>query len=92
MDIWKLLSLAIRCLALANLAAIASVLYTDASRQTALKVMWAFRASVIVLLLLLPVDYLVRRSRKANLNGIIFNAALTLLLLLVWFAISAATF
>jgi hypothetical protein len=89
---WKPFSLFIRSLALANLALMVGVMSTHASRPTAIKVFWAFRISAVVLLLLEPVDYFLRRSSGAKQRGTILNVALTVLMLVVWLAVSAAAF
>ena len=92
MEKWKAVALIIRCLVVANLALIAGVLLLHGSRPIAIKVFWAFRMSALALLLLVPTEYILRRSRGAKWQGLILDAFLSLLMFGVWFIVSAATF
>lgn len=92
MEKWKAVSLIIRCLVLANLALIAGVLFLHGSRPIAIKVFLAFRVSALALLLLVPMEYILRRTRGAKWHGLILDALLSVLMFGVWFTISAASF
>ncbi len=92
MEKWKAVALTIRFLVVANLALIAGVLLFHGSRPTAIKVFWAFRVSALALLLLVPMEYILRRARGTKWHGLILDALLAVLMFGVWFAVSAATF
>jgi hypothetical protein len=92
MEKWKAVSLGIMSLAVANLTATAGVLFFHFSRPIALKVFLVFRVSAIALLLLLPVEYLLRRMQGEEYGPLVFNVVLVVLMFCFWFIIAAATF
>jgi hypothetical protein len=92
MEKWKTVSWIIRCLVVANLALIAGVLLFHGSRPTAIKVFWAFRASALALLLLVPTEFILRRARGATGYGLILDTLLMVVMFGTWLTISAATF
>jgi hypothetical protein len=92
MEKWKAISLIIRCLVVANLAFIAGVLLFHGSRPIAIKVFWVFRASTLALLLLVPTEFVLRRTRGAKGHGLILDMVLMVVMFGVWLTLSAATF
>jgi len=92
MEKWKTVSWIIRCLVGANLALIAGVLLFHASRLAATKVFWVFRASALALLLLVPTEFILRRTRRATGYGLILDTLLMVVMFGTWLTISAATF
>ena len=92
MEKWKAVSLSITSLAVANLIALAGIFLLHLSRPTALRVLLVFRVSAIALLLLIPVEFLLRRKRGEEFGPAVFNAVLVMLMFCVWFVIAAATF
>lgn len=92
MDKWKVISLTIRCLVVANLALIAGTLFGHASRPVAMKVFWAFKVCSLALLFLVPAEYILRRAKGARPHGLILDALLSALMFGIWFVISAAAF
>jgi len=81
----------IRILVVANLAAIVGVFFFG-SRPLALKVLMVFRASALALLLLVPMEYMLRREKGESRTGLILDVVLAAAIFVVWFAINAATF
>lgn len=92
MEKWKTVSWIIRCLVVANLALIAGVLLFHGSRPTAIKIFWAFRASALALLLLVPTELILRRTRGATGYGLLLDALLMVVMFATWLTISAAPF
>ena len=92
MQKWKAVSWGITSLAVANLTAMALVFLLHFSRPTAIKVILVFRVSAKALLLLIPIEFLLRRRQGEEYGPVIFNAALVVLMFCVWFVIAAATF
>jgi len=92
MEKWRFVSLTIRYLVLANIALIAGVLFVHASKPIAVKAFWAFRVCSLVLLVLLPAEYMLRRAAGARRQGLILDTLLSVLMFGIWFTISAATF
>ena len=92
MEKWKTVSLIIRCLGAANLALITGVLLLHGSRPMAIKVFWVFRASALALLLLVPTEYILRRTRGAKDSRLILDTVLMVVMFGVWLTISASTF
>jgi hypothetical protein len=92
MERWKTVSWVIRCLVFANLALIAGVLLFHGSRPMAIKVFLLFRASTLALLLLVPMEFILRRTRGATGRGLILDTVLMVVMFGVWLTISAATF
>lgn len=78
--------------AVANLSALALVFLLHFSRPNALKVFLVFRASAGALLLLIPVEFLLRRMQGEEYGPVIFNAVLVVLMFSVWFVIAAEAF
>jgi hypothetical protein len=92
MEKWRFVSLTIRCLVLANIALIAGVLFAHASKPVAVKVFWAFKVCSLALLVLVPVEYILRQAAGARRQGLILDALLSVLMFGIWVTISAATF
>ena len=92
MENWKIVSRIVRCVVVANLALITGVLLFHGSRALGIKVFWAFRASAIALLFLVPTEYVFRRMQAAKWNGLILDTLLMAVMFGVWLTISAATF
>ncbi len=92
MERWKAVSLGVKSLAVANLAAMAGVFLLDVSRPTALKVFLVFRVSAGAVLLLIAVEFLLRRMKGKEYGPIILDVALVGLMFGIWFVIVAATF
>jgi hypothetical protein len=92
MKTWKTISYIIRGLVVANLTLIAGVLLFQGSRPIAIKVFWAFKASTLALLPLVLAEFILRRTHGAKGYGLIVDTLLTVVMLGVWFTISAATF
>jgi hypothetical protein len=92
MEKWKFVSISIRFLVLSNIALIAGVLFTQASKPIAMRVFSTFRLSSLALLVLLPLEYILRRTTDARRRGLILDTMLSALMFAVWFTISSATF
>lgn len=89
---WRFVSWMIRFLVAVNLALIFAVLLFHWSRSLAIEVFWIFKTSALALLLLVPTEYLLRRTARANLKRLSLDAALALVMFCIWFFINAATF
>ena len=92
MEKWKVVSLCITSLAVANLAALAGIFLLHLSRPNALRVLLVFRVSAIALLALIPFEFLLRRMHGEEYGPVVFNATLVVIMFCVWFGIAAATF
>jgi hypothetical protein len=92
MEKWKIVSLTIRCLVLANIALIAGVIFSPVSRPIAVKVFWVYKTCSLALLALVPAEYTLRRAAGARRLGLILDAFLSLLMFAIWFVISASTY
>ena len=92
MQKWKAVSLGVTSLAVANLTVMALTSLLHFSRPTALKVFFVFRVSAEALLLLIPMEFLLRRMQGEEYGPVVFNSVLVVLMFCVWFVIAAATF
>jgi len=92
MEKWKAVSLGVKSLAIANLIAMAGALLLHFSRPTALKVFLVFRVSAKALLLLIPIEYLLRRMKGEEYGPLALDVVLVALMFGLWFIIAAATF
>jgi len=91
MEKWKVVSWIIRCLVAANLALVAGALLSR-SRAMGFTAFWSLRASALSLLLLLPTEYVLRRTQGAKGGGLILDTVLMVVMFGTWLTISAATF
>jgi hypothetical protein len=92
MQKWKAISWGITSLAVVNLTAMALVFLLNLSRPTALKLFLMFKISAEALLLLIPVEFLLRRMQAEEYGPVVLNAVLVGLMFLFWLVVAAATF
>jgi len=92
MESWKAVSLGVKLLAVANLIAMGGAFLLHLSRPTTLKVFLVFRISAGALLLLIPLEYLLRRNQGEEYGPLVFDIVLLFLMFCFWFIIAAATF
>lgn len=92
MEKWKVVSWIIRLLVAANLALVAWVLLFHGSRAMGIRVFWSLKASALGLLLLVPAEYILKKSEGAKGRALILDTVLMALMFIVWLTISAVTF